>query len=163
MKGISAVLKVFDLIIRILTFLALGALVIVFMAGVIGRYVFNYSLYWSDELCRYLFVAVIFLGGISCAGSDSHTRIDIISMHIPEKYKNAYEIFIRILMCIFSVLLLCVGFAFTTANMTKVSSAMRIPMWWVYAVIPFSGFGMAVNSFRSLVKLIRNRSLQGGA
>ena len=63
------------------------------MAGVvilqvIFRYIFNNSLFWSEELARYLLVWLTFLGASCAYHRRVHPSIDLITNRLDEKVKK---------------------------------------------------------------------------
>ena len=53
---------------------------------VIMRYIFHNSLSWSEELARYLFLYLIWIGAAYAVKRESHLRIQIILSKIPSKH-----------------------------------------------------------------------------
>jgi C4-dicarboxylate transporter DctQ subunit len=68
---------------RVLAAFLLIASVAVNCANVIGRYFFNYSIYWAEEVMLYLMVACVFLGNGVVAWSGRQLRMDVIVGMMP--------------------------------------------------------------------------------
>ena len=71
----------------IITALFSGFVVITF-AQVVFRYVIGYSLYWSEELARYLFVWVSFLGSVVALERGVHIGMDVVVAKLPRRPKT---------------------------------------------------------------------------
>ena len=70
-------------VLRVLAGVLLIASVAVNCANVIGRYFFNYSIYWAEEVMLYLMVACVFLGNGVVAWSGRQLRMDVIVGMMP--------------------------------------------------------------------------------
>jgi TRAP-type C4-dicarboxylate transport system permease small subunit len=81
LRGVRAVVAV----LRALAALLLVASVAVNCANVIGRYFFNYSIYWAEEVMLYLMVACVFLGNGVVAWSGRQLRMDVIVGMMPAR------------------------------------------------------------------------------
>ena len=73
----------FDLVIDVLMILCSVGFVTLAFAQVVCRFVLNSSLTWSEELCRYLFVEMVFLGAGVCVLEKKHASVDIIVNLLP--------------------------------------------------------------------------------
>ena len=69
--------------------LALMLLLTVILLQTFFRYVVFYSLHWSEELSRYLFVVMILLGVNIGITRDNFVRIDLIDNFLPGVLKPA--------------------------------------------------------------------------
>ena len=139
LKFINEDLEV-DLCCIILTFLSAILIVQVFF-----RYVLGESLTWSEELARYLFVWLVYMGIPYGCRMMRHIKIDAGLMLFPQKTREYVVIFGDI--C-FMLLALIVAFysALLVSNQYQiglVSPAMGLPMWVVYAA-PLTGFSLTV-------------------
>ncbi len=82
MRGIGAIL--------------LGAILVIMVAQVVARYVFNDSLIWAEELCRYLLIWITFLFiGLAYERGELVT-IDAFTMQLPPKGRFALRLFIAV-------------------------------------------------------------------
>ena len=71
---------------------ALYVLIIaVCFAAVIFRYVLNDSLTWAEEFARYLFIALVFLGGAYVVLDDGHLRMDVLYTSVPRPVRRAID------------------------------------------------------------------------
>lgn len=123
---------------------------------VVMRYIFHNSLAWSEELARYLFLYLIWIGAAYAVKREQHLRIEIILNRIPKEKLKAFENFIYFIWLGFSVFLFI-----SSLNMTmdvfasgQLSPAMRIPMGYAYISIPL---GTGLMCFRIIQKMLENR------
>lgn len=123
---------------------------------VVMRYIFHNSLAWSEELARYLFLYLIWIGAAYAVKREQHLRIEIILNKIPKEKLKTFENFIYFIWLGFSVFLFI-----SSLNMTmdvfasgQLSPAMRIPMGYAYISIPL---GTGLMCFRIIQKMLENR------
>ena len=82
-------------------FLALMSIIIVLQ--VFFRYVLNNSLSWSEELARYLFIWMIYVGISYGVKMDKHICVDAVYTFMPKSIKRGYAIVAYVLFLIFAV------------------------------------------------------------
>jgi C4-dicarboxylate transporter DctQ subunit len=155
-------MEIIDKAVEWIVFVSAAGFVVLCFLQVFCRYVLNNSLSWSEEASRFLFVFVVFLGGIICVKEQRHTFIDILVNLIPAKPKKYYMVFVYLLMFAFSVLLTISGWGLAVKNIYQVSSAMRIPIGYIYMVIPFSGLFMGLHAILLIVNNFTGSSRAGG-
>ena len=114
--------------------------VVVVFAQVLTRYVFHSPLAWSEELARYIFIWLIWLGTSISMKSKEHIRMDMLSNALHGKAKVGLDLFSNILMLAFCVFLVIYGWTLVSSMMTRgnLSVALRLPMWIVYLSLPLS-------------------------
>lgn len=127
-------------------------------SNVFSRFVLNNSLGWADELSRFIFIWISFLGAVMAYGSDDHVGLNFVIAKIPSaKAQNIVSIISDLL--IMSVLAIITYYGYIVAtSATNVSPALYIPMSLVYSVVPVSGLlMMIINLFKikKHVKLFR--------
>src|SRR5262245_53840807 len=66
-------------------------------ANVVGRYCFSASIYWAEEVMLFLMVGCVFLGNGVVAWSGRQIRMDVIVGMMPEKAREALNLFSELL------------------------------------------------------------------
>ena len=132
---------------------------IIVFANVITRYIFDFSLVWSEELARYIIVWVTFFGISSCARYDEHVKVDLLINKSKGKFKYILNVIIRAITLVTSIYLSYISIIYTLKQFTSgnKSIAIAIPIWVIYIS---SAIGFILLSYvysRNLYKLIRNR------
>ena len=120
---------------------------------VVMRYVFNNSLSWSEELARYVFIWQIWLGtSVSMKGND-HIRMDMLVLAIVA----------NVILLLFCVFLVKYGFDLVMSMKARgnSSTALKIPMWIVYASLPFSQLVVGLRIIGQIVTSVKK--LGGGS
>lgn len=142
---------------EILIGLMLGAMIVIVFAQTFFRYVIFASLPWSEELSRFLFVAMIALGINIGISRDMMVRIDIIDNklgHRGAKVMSMVRHCIGIFMNVF--------FAYSTFDLISIgakqaSPALGLPMSVMYGTL-LVGFVLAVvASVLKIVDLVGNQ------
>ena len=120
-----------------------GAMLLLVLMGVLQilfRFVLNFSLSWTEELSRYLFILMVYTGASLALKRKKHVRVELIDIYVKSKIKKYIFIFNDIVMI---WLLLLVGYAglkisMTTYEMEQLSPALGLPMYLVYGIIPLT-------------------------
>ena len=77
------ILTVFDAIERYMLIFCLVSIVLLIFFGVLSRFIFHYSIAWSEELVRYMFVWGGLFGAAAAFRSGKHSGIPIIIERLP--------------------------------------------------------------------------------
>ena len=121
---------------------------------VITRYIFGHSFEWSEEIARFLFVWVVFLGSALIMGESGHLAVRML----PERFKDTtagfvLEIFINFCSYVFILMLIVQGSKMTSTMTFQTAPALGISMSWVYCIIPISGFLMLLYLIKDTIKI----------
>ena len=133
-------------------------MVIVIAIQVFMRYVLDNSLSWSEELARYCFIWLIYLGISYGVKSQRHIRVDVVLILLKGKWKVALNIIANILFLSFAVFVIIYGYGIATKLLTwgQLSPALNIPIWLVYLAGPV---GMGLTAFRLLQQIYEQGKL----
>jgi TRAP-type C4-dicarboxylate transport system permease small subunit len=110
--------------------------------GVITRYAFGSQADWTEELVRFLLIWVGILGAAYASGQKLHLAIDLLKPKLSASGKRRLETALNLLIIVFAITVLVIGgcrLMYITHVLDQHSAALRIPMTWVYAVVPVSG------------------------
>jgi TRAP-type C4-dicarboxylate transport system permease small subunit len=121
----------------------LAAMMCVIFLQTFTRYVVFYSLPWSEELSRYMFVALVCLGINVGVTRDLMIRIDNIDYKLSERMKHWFAVGRLTVELTVSVFLLVSSFDIIRIGRFQKSPAMQIPMHYLYSVMAV-GFGLAI-------------------
>lgn len=105
---------------------------------VVLRYCLGYSLSWSEELARYLFLWQTWIGASYAVKEHKHLRIDIIQNFIKgEKQKIKFELFILLIWLFFSITIVYQsGILIKLIYLRRqLSPALQLPMAVAYASV----------------------------
>lgn len=118
---------------------------------VIGRYVFNISFAWFEELGRYLGVFIAFLGGAIGVRTGNHFLMDLVVSHLKVPYQNIVKSLTSLLSSAFFMMVAWYSWKLIIRmyGYGTTSPTMQIPMYIPYLPIPV--FSM-VMGFRFITK-----------
>ena len=134
--------KTIDNLLGTLVTIFMGILVLNVLWQVASRFIVGHPSSFTDELAGYLLIWVGLLGAAYVTGQRQHLAIDLISRKMSEKGQLRLQIFINTLITLFAILVLIIGgsnLVFITFYLNQISSALQIPIGYVYLVLPISG------------------------
>lgn len=114
-------------------------LILVGTAQVFFRYVVNYSLFWSEELMRYLFVWLVMLGIGIGVRQKAHVAVDALNYVLSPASQRWLNVINSVLGLAFFGILIWLGAKLAIKNMHQLSPAMNLPMGLVYLALPACG------------------------
>lgn len=137
--------KIDDNFEELLLMLLLAIMAMVMGVQVVARYVFNYSLTWSEELTRYMFVWSAFLSISYCTKKQISIKIEQIVSMLPTKLHAIFKIIEKAVMLVFFVYMIKYAYNFVQASVLsgQISPACRIPMYFIQ-VAPLVGFILTI-------------------
>lgn len=117
--------------------IALGvALLILMVANVVGRSLFNSDISANVELGEFLLVWVTFLGGASAARRGAHMRITEVVTMMPPGLRRFSEVCVRGAVVAILVALVWNGSKIAAVNMDQATTVLYWPVGLVYAAMP---------------------------
>lgn len=130
---------------EILCVILMSIMTVIIFVQVVMRYVFHNSLAWSEELARYCFIWLVYLGISYGCKIMKHIKIDAALKIFPEKIRPYIVILGDLCVLTFSIYIVLTGcqFLIFQSSMGKVSPALQIPVQYVSAA-PMVGFAFAV-------------------
>jgi TRAP-type C4-dicarboxylate transport system permease small subunit len=134
-------------------------MIILIFSQIIMRYIFNYSIVWSEELARYLFVWLIYLGASLGIKNDSHLKVDVVYMIVPKKLHKYIQLFSNIIFLGFTLVIFRQGIPLVYDMLfvrNQLTPALQIPMGAIYTIIPFAALLMSLRLLQRIVKISRN-------
>lgn len=112
------------------------------IANVVGRFVFRKSIYFSEELNSILIVLITFAGISYAARHGRHIRMSAIFDTLPVPARRATMVLIAFVTAafMFGLCWYSANYVITLAGRGRVLPALQIPVWWMYAWVPFGFF-----------------------
>jgi TRAP-type C4-dicarboxylate transport system permease small subunit len=134
----------------------LGALMTAVVAlQVFFRYGLNQSLFWSEELARYLLVWLSLLGASVAYYRRMHVGIDIVFKRIPPPLQKIAEAAAHLAALVLFGVMIVYGCQFGYFVRAQISPALNLPKWCLFVVVPVSGAIMAFYAITFLVETLR--------
>jgi TRAP-type C4-dicarboxylate transport system permease small subunit len=139
--------------------LLMAVMVVVIAAQVWYRFVLNDPLSWSEELGRYLFVWISFLGAAAGVRYQVHLGIDLLQKVLPPAGYRVTVVLMNLIIQVFLVVIIYWGFKILGIIQFQTSASMNISMRYPYLAVPVGGIFMLINSLRVSAAAIRGRRL----
>jgi TRAP-type C4-dicarboxylate transport system permease small subunit len=120
---------------------------------VFTRFVVKVPSIWTEEVARAAFVYMALLGAAVGVRRFNHFGVSIFIDHLRGAVRDRYFRFVlNGLVLAAAVLVFAFGFDFTLKyGFTRVSPTFLIPMAWLFASVPLSGFFMSVFALHNLL------------
>jgi TRAP-type C4-dicarboxylate transport system permease small subunit len=135
-----------------------AAIIVVVGAGVIWRYLLASPLSWTKELSGYLFTWLIFVGAALAVKEAAHIRIDLLVRKLPPKLQRLLDAAHQVLIVLFLVYLVFVGWQYVSASRGSPSPVLRLPMdLWVYTALPAGAVLGILFALRRAVRDVRGK------
>lgn len=107
------------------------------LANVVGRYGFDAPIPWAEELARYAFIWLVFIGAALCSKHRRHIAIDAAVMALPARGRAVSRLLVDVATASLMLVLIYYGWLLTAAA-SQPTSTLGIPTQFVYAVVPLS-------------------------
>ena len=142
-------------LVEVLLVVMLSAMVVMVFGNVVLRYGFNSSIISSEELSRFLFIWITFLGAIVTLRENAHLGVDTLVRKLSLTGKKTAAIVSNLMMIGCCTLMFYGTFKQHTINASTRSAVTEIPMIWVYGVGYVASIAMALILVGKLVRLVR--------
>lgn len=125
------------------------------VANVIGRFVFNQSLYFSQELNQFLMVLITFIGLGYATRQGRHIRMSAIYDQLPDLGKKILMIVIAATTAVVMFVLAWYSFKYVQRNflLGRTTPSLQIPVWITYVWVPI---GFTVAGVQYLATVLQN-------
>lgn len=125
---------------------------------VIRREVFSYSSIWGEEVVRYCFIYLCWIGAAAAVRERAHIRIDVILNYLPPRGKALIYIFGDLVMLALALLALWLSVETVQVSWTygSVSHGLRVSMVWFLMAVPIGFSLMVLRLLQSLVRDLRD-------
>ncbi len=163
--------KLFKLIEVLMAMLLLGMFTLVFF-NVILRYFFNSGITWSEEMARYFFFWLTFIGAIGAMHDNAHLGLDTIIRRLSPRVQKAVYLAGQVLIVVIMVFLANGSLELTILNVNAKASATDLPLGFIYGtgiltsvciiIIAFANIYKALfveGSMRSLIQLSESEEI----
>ncbi|MEY3461332.1 MAG: hypothetical protein RLZZ03_985 [Pseudomonadota bacterium] len=150
----QAIVRYFFKLLEVLVVVFMIAMVVMVFGNVVLRYGFNSGISVSDEMSRYCFIWLTYVGAMVAMREGGHLGVDSLVKHLPVNGKKV---------CLFlseSLMLMCNGLFFLGTykmhelQVTNISPVVGISMIWVYGIGYVVGVVMGIINLRVLYRLL---------
>jgi TRAP-type C4-dicarboxylate transport system permease small subunit len=136
-RHMPAVFRLIDAVLKTVMAVLLLVLVVAVGANVFGRFVLNQSLAGSDELARFLFIWVIFLGAALAHLHNEHIAVGILTDRLRPSVQRWFVV-VQELVILVVVIALLMGAAEVLSIDPGTSALLDVPLVIVNFAVPFA-------------------------
>ncbi|WP_369283387.1 TRAP transporter small permease [Oscillibacter sp. GMB15532] len=133
---------------EVLLAILLGVMTLMIFMQIVFR-VFGWPLSWTEELGRYMFIWMIYLGAASAIRKRKHISVEILEIFLKDSGKFALNIFSNVVFMIFAAILTYYSIPVIQRVVTQLSPAVRLSM-----AIPYSS--VLIGSALMFIRLIQD-------
>jgi TRAP-type transport system small permease protein len=151
-RAIAALADAMDAVANRVLALFIGIMTIVIFAQVVLRYFANYSISWSEEMCRFMSLWVIFGGLPVLLHRGGMTAFDAISTRLGGWAARAVGIFVSAGLLVFLYYLYVGSYRLMLRQFGQSATTLPIPIGLVYMIMPLSAALSLVMVLDKLVK-----------
>jgi TRAP-type C4-dicarboxylate transport system permease small subunit len=152
--------KIIDLFFKLLELLVVAclvAMVVMVFGNVVLRYGFNSGISISDEMSRYCFIWLTYLGAMVAMREKGHLGVDTLVRRLPLGGKKLCFFLSEVLMLGCNVLFFWGTWKMHDLQVTNISVVVGISMIWIYGIGYVTASVMAVMNLNQLRLLLTGR------
>jgi TRAP-type C4-dicarboxylate transport system permease small subunit len=130
-----------------------ASLAVLLIANVFARTFFS-SLYFAEEISRFLVMLITFTGVSYGVRKARHIRMGAFLDAMPPKMEKTFIMIICLISAVVMGIMSIASWDYLTNAMAKghMTPALRVPKWTFYVIMPI-GFGLAaIQYFRTIIK-----------
>lgn len=127
---------------------------------VFSRYILGTSFTWTEEFARFSLIWLTILGAAYLNGKREHLSMDFLYEKFSVTNKRKVSILIEVFIFLFALIVMVVGglnLVYTTLDLEQLSGTLRIPLGYVYAIMPISGLLIMCFSIYHISNIYSNK------
>jgi len=125
---------------------------------VVSRYGFNHSLFWSEELARFLLIWLSFLGATVAYCHGVHPGVDSLVRRLPDRWRTTTALLSYLAGAVLFTVMVVSGTQFAWFVRLQIFPATGISKWIIMAVVPVSGAIFLVHCLAGIGRLFDRNS-----
>jgi len=149
--------NILNKIIETLLVIIFGLLVIDVVWQVVSRYIVGQSSSFTEEFARFSLIWLTVLGAAYINGQrEGHLSMDFLLSKLPQKDRYVRQKVIQVFMGVFAFIVMVIGggnLVYTTLSLGQTSSALHLPLGYVYGIVPICGLIIIFFSLYNIKKL----------
>lgn len=132
----------------------MGLMVLNVLWQVFSRYAMGKPSAFTDELARFLMIWLGLLGAAYLSGKNGHVAIDVLAKRASAKNQKLFKRLVSGAIMLFCMVVMVIGggwLVYTTYELKQFSPALRLPLAYMYIVIPLSGLIVVYNKIFGII------------
>ncbi|WP_173933919.1 TRAP transporter small permease [Chelativorans sp. Marseille-P2723] len=155
---IGSVWRSYDFVLKVIVVLLMASLATVGVLQIVFRYFVGSSLFWTEELSRYLLLWLVMFAAAIEVERGTHIAIRVLADLLPKVTQYWLERINLCLVLVFSLIIAIYGMRLALNTMSQQTATMPFQVGFFYLAVPIGGALMAINSMRSLYRIGRSRA-----
>ena len=140
--------------------LGLSVMGLMVFANVVLRYVFNSGIAVTEELCRFIFVWLTFVGAVVAMFEGLHLGVDAMVNALPGRIKIVCQVIARVLMLLCCIGILMGSWTQTIVNIHNVAALSGTSVAFLYGAGMFASIFMGGILLKELWLIMNGVSIQ---
>ena len=153
----QAIVHYFFKLLEILIVVFVVAMVVMVFGNVVLRYGFNSGISISDEMSRYCFIWLTYVGAMVAMREGGHLGVDSLIKHLGLRGKKVCLFISECLMLMCNGLFFLGTYKMHELQVTNISPVVGISMIWIYGIGYVTAVVMAVMNLNKLYLLLKGR------
>ncbi len=150
----QAIVRYFFKLLEVLVVVFMIAMVVMVFGNVVLRYGFNSGISISDEMSRYCFIWLTYVGAMVAMREGGHLGVDSLVKHLGTGGKKVCLFLSESLMLMCNALFFLGTYKMHELQVTNISPVVGISMIWVYGIGYVVGIVMGIINLRVLYRLL---------
>jgi TRAP-type C4-dicarboxylate transport system permease small subunit len=128
---------------------------------VFSRYILGTSFTWTEEFARFSLIWMTILGAAYLNAKREHLSMDFIYEKLSDANKKKVAILIEVFIFLFALIVMVIGggnLVYTTLHLEQLSGTLRIPLGYVYSIMPISGLLIMCFSMYHITNIYTNKN-----
>jgi TRAP-type C4-dicarboxylate transport system permease small subunit len=132
----------------------MGIMVVLVFGNVVLRYLFNSGITWAEEVSRYSFVWLVFIGAIVALSEGKHMYVDVLVSRLSPKVKNVLGLIVSLMILYVLWLFLDGSIKLLAVNKHSTAPATGWPLNVKYVAGVVAGVAMIAIVLYQIIRLL---------
>jgi len=128
---------------------------------VVSRFIFNFSIYLTNGLARFLLIWFFFLGAGLAMKEKAHVGFELVKIAAPERFKKFFEILSHVCVLVFLFQILYSGSIVLPGSLHEIEGSLGVSTFWAYLAIPVGTVLMIYYEFTLFFTVLQSRTKDG--
>jgi C4-dicarboxylate transporter, DctQ subunit len=144
-----------------LAIILMFAMAVIVTAAVVFRYVFKEPLFWAGEVSIFLLIYITFIGGSLGLKYKTQASVTLVTDMLPKQAQKWVGAMAHVFMLLFMGILLFYCFTWISSPTVAIqkSSAILLPMWIPYAILPIGLLFATIHILNNLIEILNNHTI----
>lgn len=161
-KELDEISEIVDKIVSIICVALTFLMFLSVLYQVIGRYLIQISIAWTEEAARYCMIWLAFLGASMLVRSGENSSVTFIKDRFSEKVRRYLDLLILAVMLVFMLTIFFISLSQVRYSMNEISPALRISMFIPKSSILFGSLIVSVQLLWKLIDAVFEMTRKGG-